>query len=496
VLRRLAVLLLAALSLAAGEPGRARSVTLVHFSDYHSHAVPFTSEGQPGTAGIARAILALRAYASDPKTLVFSGGDMLNAGAPAWSDKYGCVEWPWLSSIVSAMALGNHDADYGPEAFARCRRGAGFPILSANAVGANGHALFPGHAVLERNGVKVGVFAVAGPDFESLVPRERRPLPTVRFGDPIAAARAEVAALRGPERADVVVLIGHESHEDDLALAQAVPGIDVIFGTHSHRKEELTRIPGTSTWTISPYQYLTYLSKVQVEVTDGRVTRVSGGLEPMSASLSSDMPIALKVARMQGDLEADPKYKPLFGVIGTASDDLSIEGIADRDAPLGDLVADVVREAAKADVALLTSSSFREAIPKGEVREETLRAALPYPNKVLVYAMPGALLAKLLETSAARRGSDAFCQVSGVLLDAPGGSLRVRVAGSDGPAPLDPARVYRVAVSEFLALTSPVYAPLLAGAAHTDTGLEVRDLLRKSLRAGAASPRRDGRIAI
>src|SRR5262249_24920694 len=108
------------------------TVTLIHFSDYHSHAVPFYSEGQADNAGIARVIAYLKPLADDPDTLIFSGGDTMNRGAPAWSDKYQCTEWGWWNGVVDAMAFGNHDADYGAEAFARCRAHISYPILSAN----------------------------------------------------------------------------------------------------------------------------------------------------------------------------------------------------------------------------------------------------------------------------------------------------------------------------------------------------------------------------
>ena len=42
---------------------------------------------------------------------------MINQGSPSWSDKYRCAEWPWLNGIVDAMALGNHDFDYGVNVF-------------------------------------------------------------------------------------------------------------------------------------------------------------------------------------------------------------------------------------------------------------------------------------------------------------------------------------------------------------------------------------------
>ena len=51
----LLALLLAACPWSEGAPARA-TVTVLAVSDYHSHALPFYSEGRPAQAGIARAI--------------------------------------------------------------------------------------------------------------------------------------------------------------------------------------------------------------------------------------------------------------------------------------------------------------------------------------------------------------------------------------------------------------------------------------------------------
>jgi len=100
---------------------------------------------------------------------VLSGGDMINKGSPAWSDKYRCVEWPSLNGIVEAMAFGNHDSDYGADVFGECSKSISYPILSANTIDANGSALFARWTIVRRRGVRIGVFAVAGPDFDTLV---------------------------------------------------------------------------------------------------------------------------------------------------------------------------------------------------------------------------------------------------------------------------------------------------------------------------------------
>src|SRR5258708_16556778 len=130
-MRRLPLLLILAFALPTHAATR---VTLLQFSDYHSHAMPFYSEERPSQGGMARAVAYLRAQKRQG-ALVFSGGDMINKGSPAWSDKYGCVEWPWLNGVVDAMAFGNHDPDHGREAFDRCAKSVTYPLLTANPQG-------------------------------------------------------------------------------------------------------------------------------------------------------------------------------------------------------------------------------------------------------------------------------------------------------------------------------------------------------------------------
>src|SRR5258706_2370823 len=283
VVKKFVLLVLMAISLLAVAPApQTATVTLLHFSDYPSHAVPLYSEGQAGTAGIARLIAYLQPYANDPNALIFSGGDMMNLGTPAWSDKYRCAELPWFNGIADAMAYGNHDSDYGPQAFAECRAQIDYPILSANTFDGAEQPLFQydgkTYKVFEAGGVKIGVFALAGADFERLIRPNMRPASGAIFGDRVAVARQVVGALRDQEHVNAVVLIGHALREDDIALAQAVPGIDIILGTHSHRKEDLFKIPNTNTWMVSPFHYATYVSKLQLQFSNGALSGGSGGL--------------------------------------------------------------------------------------------------------------------------------------------------------------------------------------------------------------------------
>ena len=431
----------ALLLICAGAEARPVRITILHFSDYHSHAVPFYDDGREGQGGIARAAGYLR-QEKRKGAIVFSGGDMVNKGSPAWSDKYECAEWPWLNGIVDAMAFGNHDADYGRDAFRRCCAQVTYPILSANTEGLSRTA------IVNARGLRIGVFALAGSDFPALVKAEG-----FAFTDRIAAARDAVRDLRQRDHVDAVVMVGHEHLDDDYALARAVPGIDLILGTHSHLKRDLTRIEGTNTWFISPGQYLTHISRVELTVDGGEVTGVDGKLVRVDDTLPLDRTIARRVAGMQRALERDPKYAPLFEPIARLAKPVSVDDLAAK-------AVDVMRRAASADAALSTASSFRQALAPGVLTLEELRAALPYDNEIVVVEMSGAQLARLLDAS---RGEEALVATS---------------------QQLDPNKTYRVAVTDYLANVATRYREFFGGLGKKPTGLRVRDEVRKALASG------------
>jgi 5'-nucleotidase len=495
------LLVLAALSAAA--PASAE-LTIVAFSDYHSHAVPFYSEGARDQGGIARGIAFLKAARARPGTLVLSGGDMLNKTTPAWSDEYGCVEWPWLDGLVDAMALGNHDLDYGAQSFERCRAQVSFPILSANLVRDDGTPFLTAggkaYIVREALGVRIGIFAVASPDVQNLIRKEDLP-PGTRWMDAAQAARSIVKTLREVEHVNAVVLMGHEQREEDLALARDVPGIDLILGTHSHHRAELQKLPGTSTWFISPFQYLAYVSETRLGFEAGKLVHVSGELVKLDASRPEDGETAERVARLQKELEA--KHPERFRVLGRATLELSDAHLVDGESLIGDWATELLRSAAGAHAFFATASSFRGALPPGDVTLEGLMTAMPYKNQIVVADMTGKQLLAWLALSASRLGSDGFSQQSGVRYTIRGGqpaAIEVLLDPADpakGDAALDPEASYRIATTDYQAFVASGYKDLFAGARHiVKTGLDVHELLSGALRRGEVKAALDGRIRV
>ncbi|HMU37439.1 MAG TPA: bifunctional UDP-sugar hydrolase/5'-nucleotidase [Pseudomonadota bacterium] len=487
-------------------------VQVIHFSDYHAHAIPFFSEHKPDQGGLARTL----AYVSSvrekhPNTLVFSGGDMWNAGTPAWSDKYsdGCLDWKWLGESVSVMAFGNHDVDYGWDAFSRCRKESGMQILSGNLVTSEGQRLLDNggtpYIVKTIEGVRIGVFALAGSDFAKLVKPAN--LPTgAKFLDPIVTAKDIVSSLREKEHVSAVVFIGHQDRDADFAMAKQVPGIDLILGTHSHHKGVFQQIPETQTYFISPYQYLCYLSHVELAFHLGKLTEVNGKLVRMDSELPQDAAVAKQTLRMQQDLEADPKYARLFEVVGSAKVELDVDGIEESDTPLGNFVMDTVRDAAQTQVALSSASSFRASIPPGPIRNEDYLSALPYRNKILSFSMTGAQLQAVMDFSASQQGKDLFGVTSGIrfaIAPGTGGSgkratdIWVRKSATDADlAPLQKDAKYTVMATDYLANIATGYKDLFAPVQPPkDTGKIVNDTVLDFIRRNTpVSAKRDGRV--
>lgn len=483
---------------------RLHTVHVVGFSDYHSHAMPFWSEGRPNQAGIARAVAYLRTLRQRPHTLVLAGGDMLNKGVPAWSDAYRCVEWPWFDGTVDAMALGNHDLDYGPTVFEECRRSVRFPVLSANLVTANAGPYLTSegkpYLVRDLGGVRIGAFAVAGPDVQRLVRTSDLP-PNTRFEDAVEAARRVVTALREVEDVDAVVLFGHQSRGEDEALARAVPGIDLILGSHSHFKSALTRLPGTRTWFLSSYQYLTYVAEARLVFAGRRLLRVQGALVRMDETRPEDPALAARVHQLQGELLA--KRPERFARVGHALAEISDARIDRGESGLGNWVADVARGAAGAHVFFSTASSFRGALPPGPLTLEDLLTAVPYTNRVVTIDLSGSELLQLLVLGVARQGSDGFGVTSGLRYRIRTGRpsdvqvLRDPTRPEAGYEALDPARRYRVATTDYLAAHAEGYRDFFAaqaGGRQDDSGLDVHALLLQALASGPLQPRLDGRV--
>lgn len=464
-------------------------VDLYHFSDYHSHVLSFYSEGEHDIGGIARIMWYLKEINKDDENLVFNGGDMVNIGTPAWSDKYQHIEMLWTNNLVDAMAYGNHEGDYGRDVFNTVVENVSYPILGSNIVDESNNPVYvydgKTYLTFERNKIKIGVFALVGTDFRDLVDKENRPVKNCAFIDREEVTKEVIEKMQN-ENCDVIVLIGHALEEEDIELAKAVKGIDIIFGTHSHLKKDLFRIEGTDTYMISPYQYGTYFCHVSVSFNEDGKKLIDGQLIRMGENIPKDPLTLNKVRKLQKKLEADPEYAHLYEVIGKAANELSSENGNFMDTKLGNLVVDLMRKSTDSNCALSTTSSFRGSIPPGELNYEGLKNAIPYSNIIYTYKMTGQQVLDLVKISLLKAGTALFSQVSGLKIQyRDNGLISTKILSdpeSNHYEEIKKDKIYKVATTNYQGLYAAGYSGIFKQVDYTNTGIDIQQLVADHFR--------------
>ena len=141
--------------------------------------------------------------------------------------------------------------------------------------------------------------------------------------------------------------------------------------------------------------------------------------------------------------------------IGEALADLDGESVRQQETNLGDLIADIIKNAANADAAIIGGGSIRTSIKKGEIKVKHVYSVSPFNNYVVAVRLTGRQIREALEhgVSAIEDSAGRFPQVSGISFvysrSAPVGS-RVREVMINGQK-TDPDKEYVVATDDFLA---------------------------------------------
>jgi 5'-nucleotidase/UDP-sugar diphosphatase len=484
-------LLLMAATAWAGQP-----LTILFFNDFHAHFEPFEVTGTEGEvgglarlAGLADEVRAENEAAGLP-TFLLIAGDMLQ-GTPYSTVYRGEAEFACLNEMaVSAMCLGNHEFDYGQENLRDLIALADFPVLSANirVTGEAGDDSFTQKfAWLEAGDMRVLVIGLTTP--ETTITTAPRNVVGLTFDE--AAPTASAILEEYAEDADVIVALTHLGFENDLALAKAVPALDVVVGGHTHTEVDTPAKVG-KTLVCSAYEYGIYLGRMDLDVDDeGAVSMTAYKLIPVTAAPPEDEAVASIIDGFKSGLS-----EKLGVVVGSVDVVLNKKAISERETNFGDFVADVMREAAGADVALVNAGGVRADLGPGEITLGDVLTALPFGNEVLVLDVPGKTLREAFELCAREKvGEGGFLQVSGCTYKiAPAGELAGVTVGGE---PLDDATVYKVAMPDFMAEGGDGYAMFTSLEPGYKTGLVMYDVVASALREGRqVSAEPAGRIEI
>jgi 5'-nucleotidase/UDP-sugar diphosphatase len=482
--------------------GSLDSLVILHTNDTHARLMPFQEvDGSKAGGAAARAALIEKERRAG-RTLLLDAGDVFQ-GTPYFNFFRGVPDYQAMSLMgYDAGALGNHDLDDGPEAWLRARSHAGFEILSANVFVAAESAWAKGEEVpaSDRRGARwiggkrvpeaaplryltrpyvirdlgegrtAAFFGLTTSDLTQIV--AVGPNAGVAVADPVPIAERLVPELR--RQADIVICISHIGLEDDRELARRVPGIDLIIGGHSHTRLERPVLVRNATpngyygTVIAQAGYRgQFLGRVVLYFDGDSLAQFAGGLLPVRPADGEDPRVAELLQPYADSIEAS-MAKPIF----RSAARIPSSGLRGGETPLGNFVADVIRDATDADLAIINSGGIRAALPAGDVGVGDVYSTLPFDNRLVVVSMPGWRVRELLDFSARRLGKGGFGQVSGVSFVIRGDRASyIRVSKKA----LESDRVYRVATVDFLYEGGDGYAIFANAGPAERTGILLRE---------------------
>ncbi len=254
---------------------------------------------------------------------------------------------------------------------------------------------------------------------------------------------------RMKDSCDAIIAITHLALEEDSLLALRLPGLTAIVGGHEHDMRYITvgNVPITKAHANA---ISAFILKVTIDKTSGKV-QVVPELKMIDASLNFD-PQTQEVVDKWNKIAVDN-----FGTLGFDA----MKVVRSKGEPLDGresvirakpsnltriLVSAMEKAAPEADVAIFNSGSIRvDDILQMPVTQYDIIRRLPYGGTIVEVDMQGSLLQQVLETGRTNVGSGGFLQYSSAVRHHP-----EKNSWTIQELPIDTAKIYRVAISDFL----------------------------------------------
>ncbi len=475
----------------------AREITLLFTNDFESAFDPipaYWDERYEYLGGAAEMSTLIKQFRQNEEIVfLFDAGDIFTGILSKLTDGTAPMEM-MITMGYDAMAIGNHEFEYGWETFARVKNRLPFPVLGANLFYRDsGRAFAQPYAIVERHGFRIGVIGIMGQDAATaIIPSH---IAGLEVRDPISVVSTLVDLLR--DEVDLIVVLTHqgktapmqtddEAHpeiqrgiEADKRLAASVPGIDVIFSGHADSgTEEPFVSPENGTLIMQTYGQGTRLGllKLRMSKKTGTIISHEGRLVPVVSNDLTPDPIIIK------KLDAYRRQNPgLQEIVSHANARLT--RLYNEESDLGNLYADILREETSAMIGLMPSGALRKDLPAGPVPLEDLLDSFPFTDKIIVLRMSGEQLLRVLEQSLTlERG---MLQVSGLRVHYDiGKPLMHRVIKVDvGGEPLKTDKTYKVATVEILAQGGDLYDAFLSAEKIESPEPGFSEVLRERLKS-------------
>ncbi|WP_273687215.1 bifunctional metallophosphatase/5'-nucleotidase [Ketogulonicigenium vulgare] len=499
------------------------TLTILHTNDFHARYEPISSSDSTcsasantegscfgGTARLVNAVADARARAEN--SILVDGGDQFQ-GTLFYTYYKGAVAAEFMNQLgYTAMTVGNHEFDDGPEVLRDFVAAVDFPILMSNADISQEPELagsIQKSTIVEVGGERIGLIGLTPHDTHELA----SPGPNVIFTDPAESVQEQVDQLTA-EGINKIVLLSHSGLNVDMDVAARVTGIDVIVGGHDNSLLSNT-IEGAkgpypvmvgNTAIVQAYAYGKFLGELNVTFNDaGEIVTAVGEPLLINNEVPEDETVVARIAELAIPLD-EIRNEIVAQSGGEINGDRNVCRL--QECSMGNLVADaqLARVAGQGvTISLANSGGLRASIDAGEVTMGEVLTVLPFQNTLATFTTTGQGIVDALENGASQMEDVAgrFLQVAGLKYtvdpSAPAGSRisDVLVQEADEWVPIDLAATYGAVTNNYVRNGGDGFAAFVTAENAYDFGPDLADVVVEYLVAsGPYQPYVDGRITV
>ncbi len=390
-------------------------------ADVHARLFPYDFiDNRPSRNSLANVhyiVQALRARHNE-SLIVLDNGDLLQ-GTPAayYANFVQDSEENLFSRVMNfigydAATIGNHDIEAGPDVYNRLRDEFDFPWLGANVLDEeSGDPYFKPYVIIEKQRVRIAVLGLTTTGVPNWLPPHL--WEGLIFQDMPEAAAYWVDYIRENEQPDAIVGLFHsgfgpsdpdpEDHPLEHAtayIARNVPGFNVIFSAHDHRRRVQTVInrTGEEVLVLGPGHFAENLALAELRFR--RTSRRTFELEDVRAEMISTekaVPSHPFVRRFEDDVQEILDFSNR-AVAEISSSMHSMESFFGS-APFTDLVHEVQLELTSADISFTAPLAFDQTINAGTLRMRDFFRLYEYENYLYTMELTGQEVKDYLEYS-------------------------------------------------------------------------------------------------